>query len=159
MSTIKLKIDTEQDLYNPYDADELILKDDIKSYIVDKIEKSDNSQRIEIQLISNEEISRDNVGRALNEWFKSEENDIKKAYRKNMIQQLWMFIVGFVFIGLSLMIDETSNAVLFTVLSTIGAFSMWEAASIFIIQNPKLRRRKFILKKLSHDIIINFVKL
>ena len=76
-----------------------------------------------------------------------------------MIQQLWMFIVGFVFIGLSLMIDETSNAVLFTVLSTIGAFSMWEAASIFIIQNPKLRRRKFILKKLSHDIIINFVKL
>ena len=66
-----------------------------------------------------------------------------------------MFAVGVCFIAVSLALESKVGVVWFTVLSTIGAFSMWEAASIWIIQNPRLRLRKRIVGKLKDNISIS----
>jgi hypothetical protein len=55
------------------------------------------------------------------------------------------------------MLQPTVGVVWFTVLSTIGAFSMWEAASIWIIQNPKLRMRKRAISRLKERFTLSFV--
>jgi len=67
-----------------------------------------------------------------------------------------MFGLGVLFITISLALQPVVNVVWFTVLSTIGAFSMWEAASIWIVQNPKLSMRKRIVARLSKQLTYRF---
>ncbi len=95
---------------------------------------------------------------AFHQWICDEDEGIKREFHKNNVQQAWMFGVGVLFIAVSLLLDGKVGMVWYTVLSTIGAFSMWEAAGIWIIHNPKLRMRKKIAKAIGENAEIKIVK-
>ena len=156
MYTIKIKVDEEKDLYNSFDADDVLLSEDVKSYITGRLVGRKLGDHVEIMIVSSNPIDKDRLRKAFHTWNTEEEQDIKREYRRNILQQFWMFVVGVVFIALSLFFEDKVGMVWYTVLSTIGAFSMWEAASILIIQNPRLRMRKKITKAIGKNARIKY---
>ncbi len=149
MQTVKLHVANEADLYNPFSPDVDLISDDVKSYLFDRLREQSIKDEVELQIVSPHAIDEERIALAIHDWTESERNGIKVSYRRNMVQQFWMFGIGVAFIALSLMLQSRINVVWFTVLSTIGAFSMWEAASIWIVQNPKLRMKRKLIDKIE----------
>ncbi len=154
MHTINLNIENEKELYNPFDTEADFLSEDIKSYITNRMGDKSIGEEVKIRIISPCSVNQERIKKAFHKWVDEEENAIKKEFRRNFVQQIWMFAIGVVFIALSLFLENKIGVVWYTVLSTIGAFSMWEAASIWIIQNPKLRLRRRTVKKIRSDTVI-----
>lgn len=92
---INLKIEKEQDLYNPFDPEK--------------------------NLVSGSERRRD--------------------AKKDFVAQICLFGVGIILIALSIFLQDKVSPVHFAIISTLGTFSIWEGASIWIIRSPALRRR------------------
>ena len=151
MNTIKLRIEEEKELYNHFDPDGTLLSEDVKTYVLSQVTEKPMPDPYTISIVSPAAVDEDRVRLAFNRWIVEEEKTIKEGYKSNILQQIWMFFIGVVFITLSLFLKEKVSVVWFTVLSTIGAYSMWEAASIWIIHNPRLRRRLIMVKKLKND--------
>lgn len=89
-------------------------------------------------------------------FFNEEWQLLKREARINITRQLWMFILGALFITVSVSIEKFVDKVAFTILSTIGAFAMWEMAGVWIIQNPRLRQRRRMLRQLRDRCTIEF---
>ncbi len=151
MHTIKLRIEKEEDLYNGFDPEDDLLSEDVKNYIIGQLSDRTLGDAVEIRVMSSETIDKARIERAFQRWISDGERTVKKEYQKNLFQQLWMFGIGVLFIVLSLAFENKVGAVWYTVLSTIGAFSMWEAAGIWIIQNPKLRMRKKMTRTIKEN--------
>ncbi|MBR2511834.1 MAG: hypothetical protein IKE49_02065 [Firmicutes bacterium] len=158
MEIIRLKVKNESDLYNPFDADGKMLSEDVRNYIMEKLRLCKLSNGIETRIITDAEIDSDKIEKTLREWSEREETYVKKTYRRNLLQQCIMFAIGVAFIALSLVIQADIPIVVYTVLSTIGAFSIWEACSIWIVKNPELRFKKRMLKVMRDNSTVRIVK-
>ncbi len=139
---INIRLKDETELYDPLDPEQMTLSDDVIGYVMEKGQRKKLGEQLEIHLISDEPVDREHAEKAFDRWCDDTLLNIKKEYRRNHMQQLWMFLIGVLFIAVSLFAQGKVNAVIFTVLSTIGAFSIWEASGFFIIKNPQLRFRR-----------------
>lgn len=98
-----------------------------------------------IRIISDEDIDMDNLKNAFEKYLSVERLQLKKEKKANTVKQLWMFGVGVLFIAVGLYAASVLPALLGEIISTIGAFAMWEAASIWIVENPRNRlKRKWV---------------
>ena len=84
----------------------------------------------------------------------SQQKALTKERRKNAIKQMWMFGIGVLLIGIGLIASDRFPELPGEIISTIGAFSMWEAASIRIIENPKNRISRRWLNVISKTEIL-----
>ena len=64
--------------------------------------------------------------------------------------------MGLSFVTINLSLQDRIPIVWYAVLSTIGAFSIWEASSFWIVKNPKIGIRKKTLEKLRSHTEITF---
>ena len=71
--------------------------------------------------------------------------------------QICLFVIGIILIALSIFLQEKVSPVHFAIISTLGTFSIWEGASIWIIRSPALRRQRKIFKRLEEAADIEFV--
>ena len=144
MVTIKLKVENESDLYNPFDIEGKTLSDDVKNYLTERLQADKSDKGVELQIFAKEKVDIERLENALSEWVDLEDSIDKKTYRRNLLQQLFMFIFGVLFIVLGIALESKIHIVWSTVLSTIGAFSIWESCSIWIVRNPKLKLHRRI---------------
>jgi len=156
MQSITLNVEDEERLYNSFDPQRDLLCDEVKTYLMSKVQIEGRKDGVSLEVRSAAPIDQERFAAAIHRWVEDEEASIKAAHRKNTVQQLWMFGVGVLFIALSLMLQPMLNVVWFTVLSTIGAFSMWEAAGIWIVENPKLRMRKHAAARFKNQLSLSF---
>ena len=77
---------------------------------------------------------------------KIEYNERKKRF--NRVKQIRLFIIGIIFIGLSILIGAILESILYTIISTIGSFAIWEAANIWIVENMESKIEKGLLQNL-----------
>ena len=153
---VTVEINNESDLYCPYNRDHEI-KDTIASYIVQKVlENKKKKDDIAIRIVSDEPVDEDSVREAFKQWSAAECTRIKKETRIKIIQLIWMLGIGIGFVALSLALKPYVNNILFTVISTIGAFAIWESASIWIIDSPALRLRSRMFKKWFDELELIF---
>ena len=157
MQNITLNVTDEERLYNSLDPRRNLLNNEVKDYLLNQVQIEGPKNGVNLIVSSTIAIDEERFTTSIDRWIQDEEQTIRAAARRNAIQQVWMFGIGVLFIALSLMLQPTVGVVWFTVLSTIGAFSMWEAASIWIIQNPKLRMRKRAISRLKERFTLSFV--
>lgn len=157
MQNITLNVTDEERLYNSLDPRRNLLNNEVKDYLLNQVQIEGPKNGVNLIVSSTIAIDEERFTASIDRWIQDEEQTIRAAARRNAIQQVWMFGIGVLFIALSLMLQPTVGVVWFTVLSTIGAFSMWEAASIWIIQNPKLRMRKRAISRLKERFTLSFV--
>ena len=109
-----------------------------------------------IIIVTKQPVDEERMKQAFNDWYDEEFLLLKREARINIMRQLWMFIIGAMFIAVSITIEKFVDKVAFTILSTIGAFAMWEMAGVWIIQNPRLRQRRRMLRQLRDRCTIEF---
>lgn len=153
---ILINIENETELLNKWDS-EKSFNEDFKSYIISKINEISNNEKINLIINNNNFIEQSLVEDIFFKWINKEIRNIQNKKVNNTKKQIKLLIIGILFIVISLYIEQTNNIVLFTVISTIGAFAVWEAASIWIIENPELRKNNKILNKINKNlnIIVN----
>ena len=157
MQDITLNVTDEERLYNSLDPRRNLLNNEVKDYLLSEMQIEGPKNGVNLIVSSTTAIDEERFTASIDRWIQDEEQSIRATARINTIQQMWMFGIGVLFIALSLMLQPTVGVVWFTVLSTIGAFSMWEAASIWIVQNPKLRMRKRAIARLKERFTLSFV--
>ena len=82
MHTVKLKIEEEKDLYDPFDPDGESLSGDVKAYIVDRMPERKLGDDIELQIIAAEPLDRERLKRAFCHWYDEEEKKAQVGVQK-----------------------------------------------------------------------------
>ena len=147
---IKMKIKKESDLYEPLSPDKE-LSSIVISYLEQKISSKNTQDRVLLHIYSAEPVNEQNVRTALSAWGTSIEGSLERQRQINWARQLWMFAIGIIFTVLSVVLEQNENIVSLTVLSAIGGFAMWDAAQVWISENPVIKLKKKILQQLSDE--------
>ena len=146
---IKLRIHSEDELYNPFDEDNRTLSSDVADYLYERYKEKGLKEKLEIHITSDEDIDIEKLRSAFFSYCDSQRMQLLKEKNRNMIKQAWMFGIGVLFIAFGLYASDRLPALTGEIISTIGAFSMWEAASIWIVQNPENRIRQRWIKLIT----------
>ena len=152
---IDLVIEKEKDLYNPFDL-EKNLSEDVKTHIMKKAREKRLTD-VQIRIVYQEAVNEEDVRAAIFRWLDSAKEELKGKTRKNLVKMIWLFVFGIVVISLSIFLQSKINSLLFTIITTVGTFSIWEGANAWIIQGPDLRIQKRILNRIIDSTEIEFV--
>lgn len=153
---INLKIEKEKELYNPFDP-EKNLSEDVKEYILNRVSDKKWNDALCIRIIHREPVSEKDVKEAFLRWIDLSGSERRRDAKKDFVTQICLFVIGIILIALSIFLQEKVSPVHFAIISTLGTFSIWEGASIWIIRSPALRRQRKIFKRLEEAADIEFV--
>ena len=151
---IILLVDNEKDLYTPF-SPEYEFSDQVIAYITSKMEGM-HSQNLVLKVVSEVPVNEEHFRAAVRSWIEAGEAQLERERKRNIIKQAWMFGAGAAFIAISLLLEKSIPVLPYTILSTIGAFSIWEASSVWIIQRPKNRLKKRMISRLKRDGSVEF---
>ena len=99
-------------------------------------------------IFSGTEIDENKLYAALHRHVQSELAQIKRSKRFNFIKQLRLFLIGLAFVAAGILLGKYLNSIPVEILSIIGSFAVWEAANIWIVENPALRLKQRLNEKL-----------
>lgn len=145
---ILIKVEDEKELYNKFDESCNTISDEIITYIESQLSKKNVIDNLIIKISSKNYIDEEKIKKAFSKYIndKIEYNERKKRF--NRVKQIRLFIIGIIFIGLSILIGAILESILYTIISTIGSFAIWEAANIWIVENMESKIEKGLLQNL-----------
>lgn len=161
MDTFKIEINIkeESDLYNSFDRYNKTLSEDLISYVSKKLELATIKDQIQIEIISDEKLDEKSIKTTFEEYCDEQLKINAKNSKMNTTKQIWLLVIGLVFISISFALSSISESLLYTVISTIGSFSIWESANGWIVDRKIIKFNKFKLIKLKKsNIICNTIK-
>ena len=153
---IYLKIRSEEDLYDPFDPTRRTLSEGLKSYITNKLIELSAFDEAVIHVTSDIDIDHEHIRIMIADIVEKERASLNSDRKKNFFNQIRLLVIGVIFVVISVILEVKAGAVWYTILSTIGAFSIWEASSIWIIENPKLRMKRRVFNRIIERITIVF---
>ena len=142
MFEIRVKIDREEDLYCGFDEAGLTLNDDVLVYITKALEGRSKGERLRLCFVSGLDLDEDRLERAIGQYMRSVERSVKKLKRSSWLNSLRLLAIGVIFIVLGIVFTDRMGAVAAAIVSTIGSFSVWEAANVWIQEFPAIRARE-----------------
>lgn len=154
MYEINLKINEEQELYNPLDESCRTLSGDVSEYLVEQYGKRVTYDEIILKIKCGGPVNRERVCGAFQELIREQEAHNANQRRINLIKQLWLFCIGVIFVTAAILLDGILGSVPVELVSIVGSFAIWEAANIWIVENPRTRLAKRTLKKLNSTKIV-----
>ena len=154
--TIKMKLNKEDDLYHPLDPDGILLSEEVKDYLFDRLSEKAFREQIELRIRFEGPFDQNKAETAIRKWPETELANMRRESKLNILKQIRLIAVGLVFIMASLVLKDKIPIVWDTVLATIGSFSIWEASNIWLIQNPRIRNRRIGLRWLQEHMDIVF---
>ncbi len=154
MYEINLKIHDERDLYSPYDESCLTLNDDVADYLAKQYTKKEIGDEIILKIACDGPVTYERVRDAFRELIREQEIRNSNQRRLNRVKQIWLFAIGIVFVAAAILLDGLFSAVPVEIISIIGSFAVWEAANIWIVENPRTRLGKRTIKKLNATKIV-----
>lgn len=154
MYEINLKIQDESELYNPFDESCRTLNSDVSDYLAEQYGRKETGDEIVLKIKCGGPLNFDRVRGAFQELIKEQELHNANQKRFNRIKQLWLFCVGVVFVAAGILLDGVLGSVPVELISIVGSFAVWEAANIWIVENPRTRLARRTLKKLNATKIV-----
>ena len=142
MIEIRVKIDREEDLYCGFDETGLTLNDQVPAYITRALEGRRPGERLRLCFVSALDLDEGRLERAIGQYMQSVEQSVRRRRRSSWLNSLRLLAIGVIFIVLGLVFENRMGAVLAAIVSTIGSFSVWEAANVWIQQFPAIRARE-----------------
>lgn len=146
MPDIKLVIQNESDLYNPFDPS--ILSDDVVAFVKDRIDGVRSG--LTLTIVSDAPVDTERMKRAVAVYVNEQRQKLALERRWNLFRQLRLFLIGVVFIALRFIVSSGTERIWLEVLSIIGSFAVWEATSIWLIKNPDTRIKKMLIRLLEN---------
>ena len=153
MFEIGIHINDEGELYNSFDESKTTLNENLLSYLQERYVEKEFGKRA-VLIFSGAKIDEDNLRAALRHHVEAELDRIKRKKKFNFLKQLRLFLIGLVFVAAGLILGNVLNSIPVEILSIIGSFAVWEAANIWIVENPTIRLQKRLNEKLLEAKII-----
>lgn len=154
MYEIKLTIRDEKELYNPFDESCKTLNSDVSDYLAGQYGRKEAGDGIVLKIKCDGPVDFGRVRGAFQELIRDQELHNANQKRLNRVKQLWLLIVGIVFVAAGILLDGVLGSVPVELLSIVGSFAVWEAANIWIVENPRTRFAQRMLKKLNDTKIV-----
>ena len=148
---MKIKIDNEDELYNSFDKFEETLSEDFVSYINNKEEIALLTEKEDIEIVSKNKIDENKFKKAFEKYCDEQLILIRRQEKINKTKQIWMLIVGIVFIIFSILLTDKINVIILEIISTIGSFSIWESANSWLLQSKVIKFSKLKAIKLKNS--------
>ena len=142
MFEIRVKIDREEDLYCGFDETGLTLNDDVLVYITNALEDRRAGEKLRLCFVSALDLDEDRLERAIGRYMQGIERSVKRLKRRSWLNSLRLLAIGVIFIILGLVFTDKMGAVAAAIVSTIGSFSVWEAANVWIQEFPAIRAKE-----------------
>ena len=153
---IPLRIESDNDLYNKLDPTRSTIDDSVYDYMFEKMSDIRRGERVRVNVFSAQKLDEERVRKA---FMDNLDDHLAKLHRERMtnrMNQARLFIIGIAFISFWLTASAYLDGIWPEVLSIIGSFSVWEAANIWIKDNPSLKYRRLKVERLK-DAEINFI--
>lgn len=154
MYEIHLTIQNEKELYNPFDETCRTLSSNVSDYLAGQYGRKETGDEIVLKIKCCEPVNFERVCAAFQELIREQELHNANQKKLNRIKQLWLFGVGVVFVAAGILLDGVLGSVPVELISIVGSFAVWEAANIWIVENPRTRLARRMLKKLNATKII-----
>lgn len=158
MFEVKIYVENEKELYNSFDKEKTTLNSDLTSYIRECMSERKIGEKIALTITSPAKIDENKFRVAADKFIIKQKRSLNKEAKAYSLQSIMLLIVGIAFVVLGIVLGNSINIVIATIISTIGSFSIWEAANRWLIELPRIRTIKKITTFLS-DIDINIVKI
>lgn len=142
MFDVRVKIDREEDLYCGFDETGLTLNGDVLDYITKALEERHKGEKLRLCFVSALDLDEGRLEQAIGRYMQSVERSVKRLKRSSWLNSLRLLAIGVVFIILGLAFESRMSAVMAAIVSTIGSFSVWEAANVWIQEFPAIRARE-----------------
>lgn len=154
MYEISLRIHDENELYNSFDESGKTLNTDVADYLAEQYGSKDAEDEIILKIKCDGPVDFDRMRDAFHVLIRKQELHIANQKRINRVKQIWLFCIGLVFVAAGIVLDGILGSVPVELISIVGSFAVWEAANIWIVQNPRTRLAQKILKKLNGTKIV-----
>ena len=148
---MKIKIDNENELYNSFDKFDETLSEDLISYINNKEEIASIKEKEDIEIISLVKIDENKFKNAFCKYCNEQLILINRKQKINRTKQIWLLIIGILFIIFSITLTDRINVIILEIISTIGSFSIWESANSWLLQSKTLKFSKLRIVKLKNS--------
>ena len=145
---IQVKVRNEEELYNRFDETKNTLSDEVISYIEENLNKKRILVNLIIKIKSDNFIDEKQIEKAFKVYIDNKIELNQRHKRFNRLRQIRLFVIGLIFISISIIIGTILNSVLYTIISTVGSFAIWEASNIWIVENMESKIEKRILQSL-----------
>lgn len=154
MYEINLTIQDEKQLYNPFDESCRTLNDDVSDYLAGQYGRKEAGDDIVLKIKCDGPINFERVCGAFQELIREQELRTSNQKRLNRVKQIWLLCIGIVFVTAGILLDGVLGSVPVELISIVGSFAVWEAANIWIVENPRTRLAQRTLKKLNSTKIV-----
>ena len=148
---MKIKIDNENELYNSFDKFDETLSEDLISYINNKEEIASIKEKEDIEIISLVKIDENKFKNAFYKYCNEQLILINRKQKINRTKQIWLLIIGILFIIFSITLTDRINVIILEIISTIGSFSIWESANSWLLQSKVIKFNKIRAMKLKNS--------
>jgi hypothetical protein len=155
MKEIYINVDSESDIYSTFGGPG-DLNGEFVDYVIGKLKDSELLEPVQLIFQSHEAMDEQRVRDSISMWIKNEKHELQREEHTNKLHQLWLLIIGVVFVAISIAVELLVSEFSFTVLSTIGAFALWEVANGWIVENPQLRLRRLLVKHMNNNYSVIF---
>ena len=155
MKEIYINVESESDIYSTFGGPG-DLNGEFVDYVIGKLKESEILEPVQLVFQSQEPMNEQRVRDSLSMWIKKERHELQREERANKLRQLWLLIIGVAFVAVSIAVEVLVSEFSFTVLSTIGAFALWEVANGWILENPQLRIRRLLVKHMNNNYTVIF---
>ena len=156
---IKLKIHEEADLFSACDPDQTLLSEEVASYLernyLDKYTSANEGYIFHIY--SDTPVNEESVKSKLLNYFSGEKENISCSVKRLTMKQICLTVIGVLVLAFWYFLSgklESAGVVKLEIISIIGWVSIWEAASISIMQRPELVRVKKAYDRIANARII-----
>lgn len=132
------------------------LNEEFVDYVIGKFKDSELLEPVQLIFQSREAMDEQRVRDSISMWIKNEKHELQREEHTNKLRQLWLLIIGVAFVAVSIAVELLVSEFSFTVLSTIGAFALWEVANGWILENPQLRLRRLLVRHMNENYTVIF---
>jgi hypothetical protein len=155
MKEIYINVENESDIYSTFGGPG-DLNSEFVDYVIGKLKESEKLDPVQLIFQSREPLDEQRVRDSISMWVKNEKHELKREEHTSKLRQMWMLAIGVVFVALSIAVELIVSEFSFTILSTIGAFALWEAANLWIVETPQLRIRRLFVKHMNENYTVIF---
>ncbi len=142
MFEIRVKIDREEDLYCSFDEKGQTLSDEVLAYIISAMDGQRMGEQLRLSFVSTLDLNEERLEKAIQTYIDSVNISVKREKRSSWINSLRLLTIGVIFIVFGLVFTNRMGEVGAFIVSTIGSFSVWEAANVWIQEFPLIRRKE-----------------
>lgn len=146
--TISVKMTDQEELYDPFDPSGLALSPEFLAYLEQQLADQLPGELVEVELVTREKLDLERLQQAFGNYLDHLQRQYGREARRLQANSARLTALGIGFILLGFALEVQAGTLAATMTSTIGSFSIWEAAGIWIKELPSIKLKQRRLKGL-----------